>query len=119
MAPVPLHWRRLLYRRYNQSALLAHYLGAQQQLPVIPDLLLRHKATLPQKGMSRSERFANQAQAIKLHPRQAGRIQGETVLLVDDVMTTGATLSACTRACFQAGAKDVKVVVLARVARPE
>ncbi len=117
IAPVPLHWRRLLMRRYNQSAELARHVGRITGKPVIPDLLLRKRATPSQDGLDRAARFANQQGAFQLAPRFAARVQGKRVLLIDDVMTTGATLSACADACLAAGIRQVDVLVLARVAR--
>jgi ComF family protein len=116
IAPVPLHWRRLLARRYNQSAELARRLGRISGRRVIPDLLLRQRATTPQEGMSRAERVANQAAAFAVNPRRAAALEGRAVLLVDDVLTTGATLSACADCLRQAGAGRVDVLALARVA---
>lgn len=117
VAPVPLHWWRLFRRRYNQAALLAAELARAVDRPHCPDLLLRARATTGQDGRSRDGRFANMAGAIHPHPRRAGRIAGRHILLVDDVMTSGATLAACAEACWQAGADAVDVAVLARVGR--
>jgi ComF family protein len=116
IAPVPLHWRRLLKRRYNQSAELARRLGRIAGRPVVADLLHRRRATTPQEGMSRPERVANQAAAFAVNPRRAAALAGRSVLLVDDVLTTGATLSACADCIRQGGAARVDVLVLARVA---
>lgn len=117
IAPVPLHWLRLFRRRYNQAALLAQALGRAVDRPVIPDLLTRRRHTPIQDGLSREGRFANLRDAIAPHPRRAGAVCGRHVLLVDDVMTSGATLAAATEACFLAGADAVDVIVLARVLR--
>jgi ComF family protein len=116
IAPVPLHWRRLVRRRYNQSAELARRLGRIAGRPVATDLLLRRRATTPQEGMSRAERVANQAAAFAVNPRRAAALEGRAVLLVDDVLTTGATLSACADCLRQGGAARVDVLALARVA---
>lgn len=119
VVPVPLHRARLFHRRYNQSALLALALGRELDRPALPDLLLRTRRTSIQDGLSRAARFENQQGAIAPRPARAKRIEGRHVLLVDDVMTSGATLAAAAEACFAAGADDVDVIVLARVLREE
>jgi len=115
VVPVPLHRWRLFKRRFNQSALLAHELAQQVHLNMVPDALIRTRFTGTQDGRSRRARFANMQGAIHAHPRRSARLAGRHVLLVDDVMTSGATLAAAAEACFAAGADDVDVVVLARV----
>lgn len=117
VAPVPLHWMRLLRRRYNQAALLSAALARSAGLAHAPDLLLRRRNTRSQEGRDREGRFANMAQALRVNPRQAARIAGNPVLLIDDVMTSGATLAAATEACKAGGATAVSVLVLARVAK--
>ncbi len=117
LAPVPLHWTRLLKRRYNQSALLAAELARLSGLPHVPDLLRRVRRTASQEGRTRDDRFRNLHGAIALHPRRGGLITGKTVLLVDDVMTSGATLAASAEACLAAGAKQICVLALSRVAK--
>ena len=116
LVPVPLHRWRLLARRFNQAALLAHDLARLTGLQACPDALLRRRPTRPQEGMTRAERLDNQQAAIV--PGRAGRalLPGRDVVLVDDVMTTGATLTACALACHAAGAATVTVLTLARVA---
>ncbi|MCC6008416.1 MAG: ComF family protein [Rhodobacteraceae bacterium] len=116
VAPVPLHRTRLARRRYNQSALLAAVLARHAGLEHVPDLLWRTRRTRVQDGMSREERARNLDGAIALDPRFAGLVAGRPVLIVDDVLTTGATLRACAEACRQAGSGPVVVAALARVA---
>jgi ComF family protein len=117
IAPVPLHWRRLLKRRYNQSSELARHLAKLSGRPFVPDLIIRHRATPSQDGLDRAARFANQVAAFKINPRYTAMTKGKRIVLVDDVMTTGATLSSCADTCLGAGAQQVDVMVLARVAK--
>ncbi len=117
VAPVPLHWLRLLKRRYNQSALLSAQVARLAGLQHCPDLLTRRRNAGSQEGRSRDGRFANMADSIALHPRRAGLVAGRHVLLVDDVMTSGATLAAAAEACLAQGAVGISVLVLCRVAK--
>ena len=117
VAPVPLHWRRLFARRYNQAALLTRALAQRAGLKEVPDLLLRQRATPSQGRLSRGERQRNVAGAFTVNPRRSELLKGRRLLLVDDVMTTGATVSACARAALKAGAGAVDVLVLARALR--
>lgn len=117
IAPVPLHWFRLLRRRYNQSALLSGALARALGRDHCPDLLQRRRSTGTQDGRGRDDRFANLQGAIRVHPARLQRMRDRPVLLVDDVMTSGATLAACAEACLAAGAAQVSVAVLARVAK--
>jgi ComF family protein len=114
IAPVPMHWMRLAQRSFNQAAWLAQVLSRHTGKPWRPDALARVKRRRSQEGLSASERRRNVGGAIKAR----GRYEGQTVLLVDDVFTTGATAEACARALRKAGAGAVHVVTLARVVRP-
>lgn len=118
IAPVPLHRWRLIGRRYNQSALLALELGRLAQKPVLPDLLVRKRATPSQGRLGPAQRRANVAGAFAIKPRRAAGVPGKRVLLVDDVLTTGATSEECAKVLKRAGAGDVDVLTLARVNRP-
>ena len=117
IVPIPLHWTRLLKRRYNQSALLAQAVGKILDHPVCVDALLRPKKTKLLDGHSRDARFATLADAIAANPKRHSQIMGRNVLLVDDVMTSGATLAASTEALRAAGAANVSIVTLARVVK--
>jgi len=117
VAPVPLHWRRLFTRRYNQAALLARMVTRDGKALLAPDLLRRARWTGSQAGLKAVERRRNVRKAFEVHPRWLAKLKGRTVLLVDDVLTTGATAEACTGALRQAGAAHVDVLTLARVVR--
>lgn len=116
LAPIPLHWTRMVSRRFNQAALLAHSVARISGLTCCPDVLLRRRKTVSTQGMSRDERFAQMQDSMVIHPSRRGDIVGKPVVLIDDVMTTGATLTAAAEACLAAGACDVSMLVLARVA---
>ncbi len=114
LVPVPLHRRRLLARRYNQSALLALAMGRLAGRPVVVDALARTRPTPSLAGKTRRERADIVAGAFDVRPRRRDRIAGRHVLLVDDVLTTGATAAMCTTALLAAGAAQVDLVVGAR-----
>ena len=119
VTPVPLHWLRLALRRYNQAALLANAFADSAGRACIPDLLERIRRTPSQGHLGRSERQKNVAGAFRVRPRHRDRIAGARILLVDDVLTTGATARACTKALLAAGAAAIDVATLARVVRAE
>ncbi|MBI4184193.1 MAG: ComF family protein [Proteobacteria bacterium] len=123
VVPVPLHRWRLLGRRYNQAALLAMALARLALRPCLPDLLLRRRATPALGGLGRDERRRALAGAFALNPRhrRPGREaawRGRTLLLVDDVLTTGATVEACAEVLLAAGVEAVDVLTLQRVVAP-
>jgi predicted amidophosphoribosyltransferase len=117
VAPIPLHRMRLLRRLYNQSALLGSAIAGDAGLDWCPDLLVRSRATPSQDHRDRDARFANLAGSIAVHPGRENRMVGRRILLVDDVMTSGATFAAATEACLAAGAASVCVLAMARVAK--
>jgi predicted amidophosphoribosyltransferase len=118
VAPVPLHWRRLLSRRYNQAALLSARLARQAGLPHLPDLLRRTRPTPPLGDLGAAARATLLVDVFAVSRRGATRLAGRRVLLVDDVMTSGATADACARALLAAGAVAVDVLAAARVPDP-
>ena len=117
IVPVPLHRWRLWSRRYNQSAILANRIGRITGMPAVPDLMARVRPTPPQGGRSRSQRQLNVRGAFAVRAQHAPGLAGRCVVLVDDVMTTGATVEACARTLMRAGAAGVDVLTLARVVR--
>jgi len=115
LVPAPLHRRRLFSRRYNQAALLAIAAAKLCGARAEPLALARTRPTPPQKNLSPEARRRNVAGAFEVRAEKAAQIRGAHVVLVDDVLTTGATLSACARALKKAGARRVDALVLARV----
>lgn len=119
LVPVPLHRRRLFHRKYNQAAVLALAIGRLAKLPVQPDALQRTRQTAPLEEKSPEERAQEVSGSLRVRPSRLKRVAGRTVLLVDDVMTSGATANACAQALTQAGALAVDVLVAARVPDPQ
>jgi ComF family protein len=118
LVPVPLHWRRLWARRFNQSAMLAAAISGQTGVPVAAGALKRVKPTTQQVGLSRTERAANVQGAFRVPGDGTGAVTGRRLVLIDDVLTSGATVDGCVRALLRAGAANVDVLVFARVAEP-
>lgn len=117
IAPTPLHWRRLVSRRYNQSAELARAISGESGVRLCVDLLQRSRPTPTQGGLTARARRLNVRGAFQVNDRHRARLHGACVVLVDDVFTTGSTVEACSRALLRAGAATVDVLVLARVVR--
>lgn len=118
LVPVPLHWRRLWTRRFNQSAMLAAAISAQSGVPIATGVLKRVKPTAQQVGLSRTKRAANVQGAFRVPPEARGAVAGRRLVLVDDVLTSGAKVEGCARALLRAGAANVDVLIFARVAEP-
>lgn len=117
VVPIPLHWMRLFRRRFNQAALLSRGVARAAGLEHCPDALVRCRHTGSQDGKTRETRFANLVGAFRVPKGREKRVDGRNILLVDDVMTSGATFAAATEALFSAGARSVSVLGLARVAK--
>jgi ComF family protein len=115
LIPVPLHWRRLWARRFNQSALLAQAIAGETGVAVADTALKRIKATAQQVGLTQSERAENVQGAFRVPADRKAEVAGRRVVLVDDVLTSGATSDACARALLRAGARNVDLLVFARV----
>jgi ComF family protein len=118
LVPVPLHWQRLWGRRFNQAAQLAKVIAIASRLPVLGGSLKRVRATTQQVGLSRSGRADNVQGAFAVTPEGRAAIAGKRLVLVDDVLTSGATVDACARTLLRAGAGNVDVLVFARVVAP-
>lgn len=116
--PVPLHRFRLWQRRFNQSALLAQRISALSGTPWRPDVLVRARRTRAQVGLDQEERRRNVRNAFAISPRALAVVAGRSVLLVDDVRTTGATAEACALSLKKAGAAHVSLLTFALVQLP-
>jgi len=110
ICPVPIHSSRLRKRGFNQAAMLAYEIFNNHKDKIVPDLLIKYKATPPQVGLSRKERYLNVSNSFRV----SKKIDNKSVLIFDDVLTTGATASECAKALKKQGAKDVFVLTIAR-----
>ncbi|MFD1480676.1 ComF family protein [Paracoccus nototheniae] len=117
VAPVPLHLRRLIRRKYNQSAQISGRVAHRLGLAHVPDLLVRLRHSPAQDHRSVADRFANQDGALAVHPRHAAAVAGRPVLLIDDVMASGATVHAAASALLAVGAGPIAVAVVARAVK--
>ena len=117
LVPVPIHWVRRVKRRYNQSAELARSLAATTGVECLPDALVRTRPTAEQNGLSPDARFTNQSGSIEVKLSAQCLLAGRNVVLIDDVMTSGATLSVAAEALQDAGVSRVSVLTLARAVR--
>jgi ComF family protein len=118
LVPVPLHRRRLFKRRYNQAAVLAYAVGRLGHRPVLPDGLIRIRHTAPLDAKSPQQRQQELVGSFQVRQARTARITGRTILLIDDVMTSGATANACAAMLLEAGAVAVDVLLAARVPDP-
>jgi ComF family protein len=118
IVPVPLHYFRLVRRGFNQSAWLAAALARSSGTGMTVDVLKRTRATAIQGGLSADGRRRNVQGAFRVRRSREALVRDRKILLVDDVLTTGATVEACSRALRRAGARCVDVLTLARVAAP-
>jgi ComF family protein len=116
LVPVPLHWRRHWARRFNQSAVLAAAVSKASGVPIAACALKRVKFTAQQVGLSRTQRAANIQGAFRVPPDGKAEVVGRRLVLVDDVLTSGATVEGFAKALLRAGARNVDVLVFARVA---
>ena len=114
LVPVPLHKGRRRTRGFNQAELIAHAAAGQftEKLAIASEVLVRHRETISQVGLSREERIENMHDAFRVS--DPGRVKGRSVIVVDDVMTTGTTLSECARVLKRAGAERVWAATVAR-----
>jgi ComF family protein len=118
LVPVPLHWRRLWARRFNQSAMLAATIAKESGVPIATGVLKRVRATAQQVGLSQKERATNIQGAFRVPAEGKAAVAGRRLVLIDDVLTSGATVEGCARALLRAGAANVDVLIFARVADP-
>ena len=118
LVPVPLHWRRLWARRFNQSAALSGAISGLSGVPVLHGALSRTRATAQQVGLPKNQRANNVQGAFKVLPARKADVKGRRLILVDDVLTSGATVDTCAKALLRAGAAHVDVLVFARVVAP-
>jgi len=117
LAAVPLHRTRLVERGYNQAVWLGAALSRECEIPFRPALLKRERNTPSQGGLSARARRRNVAGAFRLSDSERARVRGKRIVLVDDVLTTGATVEACVTTLKRAGARSVDIVTVARVVR--
>lgn len=111
LVPVPLHWRKGMERGFNQSELLAHEASKVLDIPVLKRALTRKRMTTPQQSLEKSERFTNMENAFRGDER---KLSGKSVVIVDDICTSGATLAACVEETLRCGATEVVALTVAR-----
>jgi ComF family protein len=117
ITPVPLHWTRIWSRSFNQSALIGKHLAALTGIAFVPDILLRHKRTPSMRGLDHKRRRQAVGSAFALHPKYKGKLKGRKIILIDDVLTTGATSDGCVAVLKRGGADWVQIFCWARALR--
>ena len=119
LVPVPLHRWRIFKRRFNQSALMAQYLSKETKIPCLLDALYRTRATETQGHLKPEQRKRNVRNAFAVTPNKKDIIKNKNIILLDDVYTTGSTVSECSKTLLKAGAASVSILTLARVVKPQ
>lgn len=114
IVPVPLHLKRLAARGFNQSVLLSKHLGKKIKIKAEINLLIRGRDTRPQVGLAKNERFDNVKGAFLVNEKYKEHVIDKHILLIDDVLTTGATLNECARVLIKSGCKEVSILTIAR-----
>ena len=117
ITPVPLHWTRVWSRTFNQSALIGNQLAALSGLAFVPDILVRHKRTPSMRGLDLKRRKKAVGRAFAVHPKWQGVLKGRRIILIDDVLTTGATSDGCVTVLKRGGAEWVQIFCWARALR--
>lgn len=117
ITPVPLHWTRMWSRSFNQSALIGKQLAALSGVTFVPDILVRHKRTPSMRGLNLKRRRKAVGSAFALHPKWKGAVKGRKIILIDDVLTTGATSDGCVAVLKRNGAGWVQIFCWARALR--
>jgi ComF family protein len=117
ITPVPLHWTRIWSRSFNQSALIGKQLAAMSGISFVPDILVRHKRTPSMRGLDHKRRRQAVGNAFALHPKYKGKLKGRRIILIDDVLTTGATSNGCVAMLKRGGADWVQIFCWARALR--
>jgi ComF family protein len=117
ITPVPLHWTRIWSRSFNQSALIGKQLAAMSGISFVPDILVRHKCTPSMRGLDHKRRRQAVGNAFALHPKYKGKLKGRRIILIDDVLTTGATSDGCVAMLKRGGADWVQIFCWARALR--
>ena len=112
--PIPIHRKRMRQRFYNQSALLADYFSKYSGIRFLPNALIKTKYHAPQTGLSQAERLSNVKNSFSINPKIIKFIVGYSVILIDDVYTTGSTLNECSKVLKEAGCKTIKAITVAR-----